>query len=66
MQRRRYAKFAARATMVVALLLASIAALVMVEQRRTRAELGAILSDLIGERVLHYAPDPGHPSNFNK
>ncbi len=52
--------------MVVALLLASIAALVMVEQRRTRAELGAILSDLIGERVLHYAPDPGHPSNFNK
>jgi hypothetical protein len=52
-------KLAVRAAVVVAVLLVGLAALLILEQRRTQAELGAVLSDLIREEVLRDLPGLG-------
>jgi len=59
MQSGRFCKLAVRATVVVAVLLVCLVTFFIVEQRRTRAELGSVLSDLIGERVRRYPPELG-------
>ena len=60
MQRSGYVKkIAARATLVVVVLLPSIAMLFSIEQRRTQAELGSVLSAYLSDEVLHNAHDWG-------
>jgi hypothetical protein len=54
----RYTKIARSATVVI-VLLASVAVLFVVEQRRTQAEVGAVLSAYLSDEVLHNAHDWG-------
>jgi len=56
---RRYAKLIARAAVVVFVVLASVTLLFIIEQRRTQAEMGAILSGFFSDEVLHDLPDLG-------
>ena len=55
----RYAKIAFRSVTVVIVLLACIAVLFVVEQRRTHAEVGAVLSAYLSDEVLHNTHDWG-------
>ncbi len=55
----RYTKIAFRLTAVVIVLLACISVLFFVEQRRTHAEVGAVLSAYLSDEVLHNAHDWG-------
>jgi len=55
----RYAKITLRSATVAIVLLAGIAVLFVVEQRRTQAELGAVLSAYLSDEVLHNAHDWG-------
>jgi len=59
MQRGRYTRIVLRAAIVVIVLLASIAVVFVLEQRRTQAELGAVLSAYLSDEVLHNAHDWG-------
>ena len=59
MPRNRYTKIAFRLTTVVIVLLACISVLFFVEQRRTHAEVGAVLSAYLSDEVLHNAHDWG-------
>lgn len=55
----RYAKIGIRSTTVVIVLLACIAVLFFVEQRRAHPEVGAVLSAYLSDEVLHNAHDWG-------
>jgi hypothetical protein len=55
----RYTKIALRSATVVIVTLAGIALLFVVEQRRTQAEVGAVLSAYLSDEVLHDAHDWG-------
>jgi hypothetical protein len=55
MQRGRHTRVVLRAAIVVIVLLASIAVVFVLEQRRTQAELGAVLSAYLSDEVLHDA-----------
>ncbi|HLM83365.1 MAG TPA: hypothetical protein VK302_22385 [Terriglobales bacterium] len=59
MPRNSYTKIAFRSTTVVIVLLACISALFFVDQRRTHAEVGAVLSAYLSDEVLHNAHDWG-------
>jgi|SRR6266496_2183850 len=59
MQRNRYTKVVLRAAIVVVVLLAGIAAVFILEQRRTQAELGSVLSAYLSDEVLHNSHDWG-------
>ena len=55
----RHGRFLVRVTMVVALLLACIIVLFLLEQRRTQGEMGAILSAFFSDQVLRNIQDQG-------
>lgn len=55
--RERFGRFLVRVTMVVALLLACITVLFLLEQRRTQGEMGAILSAFFSDHVLRNIQD---------
>ena len=55
----RYPKIAIRSVTAVVALLAGIAVLLFVEQRRTQAEFGAVLSAYLSDEVLHDPHDWG-------
>ena len=55
----RYPKIAIRSVTAVVALLAGIAVLFFIEQRRTQAEFGAVLSAYLSDEVLHDAHDWG-------
>lgn len=57
MDRIRYRKITLRALAALGLLLTLVALLYVIEQRRTRAEMGALLSALFSDEVLHYGQD---------
>lgn len=57
MDRSRYRKITLRAVAGVGLLLTLVTLLFVIEQRRTQAEMGTILSALFSDEVLHYAQD---------
>ena len=59
MQRSGCTKIVVRAATVVVVLLAGIAAIFILEQWRTQAELGAVLSAYLSDEVLHNAHDWG-------
>lgn len=59
MPRNSYTKIAFRSTTVVIVLLACISVLFFVDQRRTHAEVGAVLSAYLSDEVLHNAHDWG-------
>jgi hypothetical protein len=59
MPRSRYTKIAFRSTTVVIVLLACIPVLFFVEQWRTHAEVGAVLSAYLSDEVLHNTHDWG-------
>jgi hypothetical protein len=59
MPRNGYTKIAIRLTTVVIVILACISVLFFVEQRRTHAEVGAVLSAYPSDEVLHNAHDWG-------
>src|ERR1700730_218426 len=59
MQRSRYTRIALRAAIVVGVLLAGPAVVFTLEQRRTQAELGAVLSAYLSDEILHNAHDWG-------
>ena len=59
MQCGRYTKAVLRAAVVVIVLLACMAAVFVLEQRRTQAEVGAVLSTYLSDEVLHNAHDWG-------
>jgi hypothetical protein len=59
MQQRLYPKFVLRVAVVVAVLVAVIAAFFIREQRRTQAEVGAVLSAYLSDEVLNNAHDWG-------
>jgi len=59
MQTSRFIKIVVRVATVVIVLLASFIVVFMLEQRRTQAELGAVLSAYLSDEVLHNAHDWG-------
>ena len=59
MPRNSYTKIALRSTAVVIFLLVCISVLFFVDQRRTHAEVGAVLSAYLSDEVLHNAHDWG-------
>ncbi|MCU1272339.1 MAG: hypothetical protein JWN74_3633 [Acidobacteriaceae bacterium] len=59
MQRSRYTKNALRTATVVVALLAGIAVLFILEQRRTQGEVGVVLSAYLSDEVLNNAHDWG-------
>ena len=59
MSRTRYTKIALRAVFGIGIVLAVFALLYTLEQRRTRAEMGAILSAYLSDEVLHNVHDWG-------
>ena len=59
MSRTLYRTLAFRAVLAIAVLLAMLAALFALEQRRTQAEMGAVLSVYLSDEVLHNAHDWG-------
>lgn len=59
MQRSRYIKIIVRALLSVLLLAAAVFAVVIIQQRRAQAELGAVLSAYLSNVVLHDAHDWG-------
>jgi hypothetical protein len=59
MQRSRYTGIAFRTVIVVAALLAGTAVTFILEQRRTQAEMGAVMSAYLSDEVLHNAHDWG-------
>src|SRR5215472_12540840 len=59
MQHRRLTKIAVRATVALAALLLGMAALSVLERRRTQAELSAVLSALFSDAVLRYESGSG-------
>jgi len=59
MLRAKFKKLAFRLIVTVAVLVASIASVFVLEQRRTQAELGAVLSAYLSNEVLHDAHDWG-------
>ena len=59
MQQSRYSKSVLRVAVAVAALLAVIAVFFILEQRRTQAEVGAVLSAYLSDEVLNNAHDWG-------